>query len=224
MHTIDPNSLPHVEGTLERFLVNEHGELDGMLLRGGIEVATPPHLGAALGDLATQGQSVRVRGVRLRGAEVVVAVRVENSQGASVTDDGPPEGDAKDEREKARKAARTRRTRCTCEGTLVRFLHGPKGETRGALLDDGTTLRWPPHEGRRVAEDVPLGTSIAVRGERLDTPFGAVIEVTALGPKGGPLRDLHPKKKAGHEDGSPLRAHGLVGDTGSPNSLEEKES
>jgi hypothetical protein len=31
------------------------------------------------------------------------------------------------------------------QGKIVLPLFGPKGELRGALLDDGTSLRMPPH-------------------------------------------------------------------------------
>jgi hypothetical protein len=48
MHWIDPDSLPEVAGTLERFVLNPHGEVDGFVVKGQeqtpILVHTPPHM------------------------------------------------------------------------------------------------------------------------------------------------------------------------------------
>lgn len=33
MHWIDPESLPEIAGTLERFIINTHGEVDGFVMR-----------------------------------------------------------------------------------------------------------------------------------------------------------------------------------------------
>ena len=48
MHWIDAESLPEVAGTVERFVVNPHGEVDGFVMtderRTHILVHTPPHM------------------------------------------------------------------------------------------------------------------------------------------------------------------------------------
>jgi hypothetical protein len=207
MHSIDPNSLPETKGTLERFLFNQHGELDGMLLREGHEVHFPPHMGVAVEALARPGQVVKVRGVKPRNADVLDAVRIENGGGEGVTDEGPPEGDDKHRREKARHAAAGKREKCSTEGDIVRLLHGPNGETRGALLDGGTILRWPPHEGERVAASLRVGSFVAARGDAVTTKFGKVVEVRALGPSADKMRELGPKPKGGHHGPRPHDKH-----------------
>jgi len=35
MHWIDPDSLPELQGTVERFVLNPHGEVDGFVMLGG---------------------------------------------------------------------------------------------------------------------------------------------------------------------------------------------
>jgi hypothetical protein len=46
MHWIDPASLPEVAGTVERFVLNPHGEVDGFVMKDQkqslILVHTPP--------------------------------------------------------------------------------------------------------------------------------------------------------------------------------------
>jgi hypothetical protein len=47
MHWIDPESLPAVVGTVERFVLNPHGEVDGFVMSCGAEdvlVHVPPHM------------------------------------------------------------------------------------------------------------------------------------------------------------------------------------
>jgi hypothetical protein len=193
MHTIDPDYLPELAGTVERFLINHHGELDGMLLRGGPQVHFPPHMGSAVELLTKPGDAVRVRGVRPRGVAVVDAVRIENAHGDAVVDQGPPKEKKKHEGEKARRANAPRRHACKVKGVVERLLYGPKGDVHGALLGDGTLVRWPPHEGERLGRSLRMSARIAVRGDALETRFGTVIEARTLGPSKTSMHELHPK-------------------------------
>ena len=45
MHWLDPDDLPEITGTVARFLLNPHGETDGMILADGSEVHFPPPRG-----------------------------------------------------------------------------------------------------------------------------------------------------------------------------------
>jgi hypothetical protein len=38
MHWLDPDYLPEISGIFERFLINPHGDADGMILADGSEV------------------------------------------------------------------------------------------------------------------------------------------------------------------------------------------
>lgn len=198
MHDIDPKFLPETSGTLERFLPNHHGELDGLLLREGLEVHFPPHLGRAVEALASSGDIVRIRGVRPRNAEVIAAVRIENARGEVVLDEGPPKG-RPPPRERDSEPHVAKPHRRSVEGTVVRALHGPKGDAHGALLDDGTILRWPPHEGHALAALLTKGTAVAARGDARSTSHGDVVEVHAIGPSATALRTLEKKKPHKHE-------------------------
>ena len=48
MHWLDPDYLPEISGTFERFLLNPHGDADGMILADGTEVHFPPHMSPEL--------------------------------------------------------------------------------------------------------------------------------------------------------------------------------
>ncbi len=93
MHWIDPASLPEVAGTLERFVLNPHGEVDGFVMNGQTQtpilVHTPPHMEGELTRNTEAGDKLRVRGVRPRGADVLAAVAVTEESGRQIIDKGP---------------------------------------------------------------------------------------------------------------------------------------
>jgi len=170
MHWIDPAQLPQTKGVVERFLLNPHGELDGLILHDGTEVHFPPHLSTAVSKALRPGADIIVYGLRPRRASVVAAVALEAS-GHTIVDDGPTDD------------ARTKlpRTQLEASGAIVRTLHGPKGETRGALLDDGTIVRIGKHAGSDVTRLLIAGKPLAARGEGVAMPDGQCIEAHFIG-------------------------------------------
>lgn len=94
--------------------------------------------------------------------------------------------------------------------------HGPKGEMRGAVLEDGRIIRLPPHEAKRFSDLLKKGVRISVNGDGATTSFGTVIEARQIGasaetvepveaqkPKHGP--DHKVPKHGGKKHGSKLR-------------------
>jgi hypothetical protein len=75
------------------FLVNPDGEIDGVILIGAIEAAlvhVPPHLSAEIEAGFQIGDAVRVRGVRLRGTSMIVAIALIAADGRTIIDQGSP--------------------------------------------------------------------------------------------------------------------------------------
>ena len=60
-------------------------------------------------------------------------------------------------------------------------LYAPKGELRGAILEDGSIVRIAPKEADRFAELLQPRASLAVRGEGIETPYGRVVESREIG-------------------------------------------
>ncbi len=198
MHWLDPDYLPEVSGIFERFLINPHGDADGMILTDGTEVHVPPHMSAELCAAIRPGEKtkVKVRGVWPRGGDLIAAVAIETADGKRIVDNGPPKGH--DEEKPHEHAAKPKREPMDAEGVVRRLLHGPKGEARGALLEDGRIIRVPAHEVERIAHLLSPGQTLAVRGEGLGLALGTVIEAREIGPS---MDDLHPfkPKKPKHE-------------------------
>jgi len=76
VHWLDPNHLPEIVGVADRFLLNPHGQADGMILT---EVHFPPHLSDEIHAARRSGDTVKVRGVRPRSTDMIAAVAIETT-------------------------------------------------------------------------------------------------------------------------------------------------
>ena len=200
MHWIDPDSLPEVSGTVERFVLNPHGEVDGFVMTregSAVLVHTPPHMEAELTGHIQKGDHVSVHGVRPRGADLLAAVAVTAKDGQRIVDNGPDHD---------REHAEVEHRKMDAEGTVRLTLFGPKGELRGALLTDGTVVRIGPKEAEEVADLLAPRATLAVRGDGVETPFGRVIHAREAGKTLAALRPLK------HGKPGPAGKHGLKHD------------
>jgi hypothetical protein len=194
MHWLDPEHLPNVTAEVERFLVNPHGDVDGMILTNGIEVHSPPHLSDEIRAQIRPGDRVTVYGVRPRAADMISAVAIGTANGKRIVDNGPPKDHEKGEKHVRDEATKARHRKIEAVGSVLRALHGPKGEVRGCLLDTGTIVRFPAHEAGSIAELLFPGAPLAVRGEGLMTELGTVIEAEEIGASANATRSIKPKK------------------------------
>jgi len=80
-----------------------------------------------------------------------------------------------------RKVCSVCRPRAT-EGKIRFVLHGPKGDTDGAILSDGSVLRLPPKAG---AKNLAPDQSVTAKGRSRTTPMAKVVEVRKLTPAPG---------------------------------------
>ena len=79
---------------------------------------------------------------------------------------------------------------CTAQGHIKAQLHGPEGDLNGALLEDGTIVRLPPPEARRLAADLTPGAPLCVEGDGFTGPLGRVIEASSIGPNQNQLAQI----------------------------------
>jgi hypothetical protein len=199
MHWIDPNCLPETQGAVEGFIVNRHGEIDGLLLAGprpsSLLVCMPPHLAASIEAQVKHGDTIRVRGVRPRQADIIAAVALTAGNGAVIVDDGP---DREGELEPPHRDGKPQRMEA--EGVVRLALHGPKGELRGTLLQDGTIIRIGAKEAASIPELLCPGASVAVRGEGLGTKHGRVIAAEEIGLDKHGMKPAAAPKHPKHKD------------------------
>jgi hypothetical protein len=171
MHWIDPECLQEVRGTVTQFLLNPHGELDGFILGDKRLVHFPPHLSRQVAKHVSVGDKVRVRGVKSRAADIVAAVQLTSAGGVTILDEGPHHRGEKHEKPHVDKRP------MEVTGEVRLSLYGPKGELRGALLTDGTSIRMPPHAAVELSNYLEPGAHIQVWGHGVKNRHGKTIEV-----------------------------------------------
>ncbi len=189
----DPGTLPETKGTVKQYTLTPRGDVDGLILTDGTEVKLPPRLSGAVVFTIRPGDAVSVRGMRARALPLVDGASIRNeATGATLTTLGPPEP-AADE--------------TVLNGRIAALLHGRRGEVNGALLDDGTVLRLPPHEAARLSATLRAGQTVSLRGGVAKGPLGTVVEVRALGTSPDTLVEV---------GGPPPRPRGPRGEAGPP--------
>jgi hypothetical protein len=205
MHWLDPDYLPETIGAVAQFLINPHGEIDGLILEDGTEIHTPPHLSGKIGKTVRKGDRIKVRGVRPRGADVIACVAIDTAKGGRILDEGPPDTH-KPEKHDARKHAEASAKPGRAEGIVARALHGPKGEIRGVLLKDGTIIRFPKHESERLKSVTKAGAKFAARGKIIANNFGRVLKAHEAGSSEKSLKAFAPKAPK-HDKPHPKKPH-----------------
>ena len=173
-----------VDGRVQRWLLNPNGEIDGLLLADGMQVAFPPHLSASVQQAMKPGDAVQVSGWRTPGAPVLQAATL-SANGRSVVDQPPAFGAAPPmPREPAALTA------MSSSGRVARPLYTGRGDVNGVLLDNGSIVRFPPHVGTELAATLQPGSMLHAKGWGSRGPLGSAIEATAIGPTADGMREL----------------------------------
>jgi hypothetical protein len=169
-----PNWLiPTTTGTVRHFTLTSSGELDGIILDDGTEVDVPPHLSAQLAAAVRLGDSVRVRGYGPWFEPVIRAASITDvASGGLVIDTGPPPPGFGPPRSPA-----AAMQPISAQGRLDMWLHGPAGDVNGALLADGTILRFPPPLADQLEGYLIPGQAMRADGWGMATAYGTVVAV-----------------------------------------------
>jgi hypothetical protein len=179
MRSFNEDQMPYVTSSVERFLLNPDGNADGMILLNGVEVYFAPHLSTAVLTAIQVGDRITVYGVLPMAEPMIAAVIIEASNGTRIEDVGLPTrklpGTVAEQSTKAHQ-----RSRLEVEALVRRTLHGPNGEIRGVLLDDGTTVVLPLHPGD-LFELLSPASRLTVRGAGLVTEMGKAIRADEIG-------------------------------------------
>ncbi|MDL5366815.1 hypothetical protein QSH18_14490 [Xanthomonas sp. NCPPB 2654] len=166
-----------VEGTVERFMLNPNGDVDGLWLRDGTQVGFPPHLSAELQAAVRRGDAVTVQGYRLGTLPLLQASAIGTRRSGQQVVDRPPNPLAGPPAPPTPPALNPMQA----EGRIERLVYGPRGETAGVLLSDGTVVRMPPHVAMQNDALLRVGAPLSVSGFGVATAAGRSLEATQLG-------------------------------------------
>ena len=191
-------------GTVQRLLVNPGGDLDGLLLDDGTQVSFPPQ--SARDSPLRTGERVAVTGWRTPVARLVRASGIANGDGKPVLAAVPPSGRRMPKPPAANGEAAPLFAMNT-SGAVARLLHNDRGDVDGALLDNGTVVRFPPHAGTALGASLQTGRTVYARGWGSRTAAGNAIEANAIGTTADTMQDV----LAGPGKGRPRPADGPRG-------------
>jgi len=195
----DPAQLPETKGHVTQYLLNPRGMVDGLLLDNGAEIQLNPMVATQLVFAVRPGDAVTVHGMKARAVPVVMAMSVTNDATGKTVVIGPrqhmPEAGPKGEHGMMRGPGKMHEgmmqgTGLELSGKVKAALHNPRGETDGVLLEDGSQVRLPPPEAKRLADQIKPGSMIAVRGMGSDTVLGKVVAARQIGPDAAHLVDV----------------------------------
>lgn len=198
-----------LEGKVESFRKNPHGDVDGLTLDGGEEVRFPPHRAAEVQKAVGEKDAVRVearRHVGPKGDEHWRADRIVNVKSEKeVVVEVPPKSVA-------------------LKGAVESFRKNPHGDVDGLVLVGGQEVRFPPHVGVKVAEAVRKGDEVRIDAEEKTSPRGEpeLRGMALVLAKGGDEIDLSappphgPKDHGPKEHGKPRPPHERGADHGPP--------
>ncbi|MGO9935640.1 MAG: hypothetical protein ACLPV8_28055 [Steroidobacteraceae bacterium] len=165
-------AAPVVTGRIKTLLMNPNGDIDGLLLTDDTQVNFPPHLSEALLQIARIGDTVSVQGFRGYGAGVLHATVITNTSSGRSMIDEPPAPD--------RQPPPLALTAITASGHVSQLLHADMGEVNGALLDDGTIVRFPPPFGVQLQNVLQPNVQLTATGFGTQKGLGRALEATSL--------------------------------------------
>ncbi len=126
--------------------MNPRGEVDGLLLADGTQLRFPPHMGADLTRAIKPKASVTAQGEREAGRAFRAFTITDTASGTKLMEarpSGPPPAPP-EERDRPLKPLQA-------EGKIKALLTAPRGETDGAVLDNGTIVRFRPDVAERLS-------------------------------------------------------------------------
>ncbi|MBV9386739.1 MAG: hypothetical protein JOZ78_09960 [Chroococcidiopsidaceae cyanobacterium CP_BM_ER_R8_30] len=171
-----------ISGTVQAYLLNRSGDIDGLLLFDGKQLHLPPHCGTALQQAVKPGDTIEALvepGKESPLGEEFRTQRLTNTQtGKIVADQSSPSASLPEQP-------------LQVEGSIAYWLVGHKGEPKGFILSDGTYLHVPPHIGKTLTERVKQGDRIVAQGYGTRNDIGTSLNVEAIELNGQQLLDMN---------------------------------
>lgn len=170
------HGLLAAEGTVDRFILDPRGEVEGLFLADGTHLYVTSRAADQLVSAFKPGDVVRVYGRLFREERLVQAEAVDNlTAGTTFTvplrlDLPMPE------------QHRLSMTEMSAAGTIRAFFYHPlKKNIQGLLLSDETQVRFPPDASQELRRSFHIGDQLAIRGNGTANRFGRAVEALAIG-------------------------------------------
>ncbi len=170
-------TAPAAEGTVERFILDPRGEVEGLLLADGTHLYVTSRAADQIIRTFKPGDHVQVYG-RLKPEERLVQPDVINNLTGGTRYTVPLRLDLPMQEQEHRLSV----TEMSATGTIRSFLYHPlRGIIQGMLLSDGTQIRLPPDASRELRRSFHVGDLLTIKGNGTTNQFGRAIEPVAIG-------------------------------------------
>jgi len=173
---VAPGYNSSFSGTVERYLLNREGVVDGLLLKNGLQVKFPPHMASSLSAAVKPGNTVTVTGspgLPTQLGQEVRAYSITNTQSQSTVVDQPPVYPPQP-------PVSSGYENLSATGTAQHWLVGGRGEVKGIVLSNGTQVKFPPHVGYQLTNLARRGARIQAQGFGSRSSYGTILEATSL--------------------------------------------
>lgn len=164
-------------GTVQQYLLNPEGRIDGLLLKNGLQVKFPPHFSNQLTNLIAPNAEVSITGragTATRFGQEIRAIQITNQKTQQTIADQPPTAPP------PLPANTASYTNLSAEGTTQHWLVGHRGELNGLILSSGVQVKFPPHIGEQLVNIIHGNDKVQVQGFGSRNSYGQVIEATQL--------------------------------------------
>ncbi len=180
----EAQTAENVRGKVRELTTAPRGEIDGAVLDNGTALHWPPHLEAVFQKVATEGARVRAVGrieTAPRGETHFEVQSVTNTATGAVANNDDFGGPGPRGRGPRGPLAAPAQGATTVQGIVRSVTTAPRGEVDGAILENGTTLHWPPHLQDQFAGLAVVGDRVTATGQTETAPRGEVqFEVLTL--------------------------------------------
>jgi hypothetical protein len=178
-------SSPAAQGTIRQYLIDPRGEVQGLLLSDGAQVAFTSRLQSDVVTMMKPGTPVRIEGRRHKQFPLVEPdTMINTDSGAAIKVPSLLEGPLPLEKETLSVQ------QMHAEGEIDRLLYERSGRVSGLVLQNGTQVWLPPDINDSFRKALRIGDRLVVEGNGTDNKYGRAMEPIAMGFQGGPLTPL----------------------------------
>ena len=184
----EADGVQRFDGVVKVYLLNEFGDVEGVIANDGTQVRFPPHMGPDLVAALKPGDAFTAQGGGVRGRSFR-AYALGKTGSAQLTEGRPSAGRVPQPRDARIAALR----RLDADSVVVVLLRSPRDEIDGALLADGTIVRLPPRSEAVGAATLRPGVRMQASGYGTQNAYGRCLRAEMLGLDGKTMTALQPR-------------------------------
>lgn len=167
-------------GTLNRFVINPEGDVDGFLLDDGSLVRFPSHMGSQLVSTVHRGDSLRIAGFRDAAGNVSAQQSTNERTSRQIVDQPPPVNGMR----LSPSLRGAGLVRLSVKGVVARVTKAPRGEPDGVMLTNGTVIRMLSPVAQQFANLMRPDVVVAATRYGTRNQYDEVLQATAFGTPG----------------------------------------